>query len=485
MLLSEKYKLLLVYTLSLAFIVINSLLIVRDIYWATLIPLALLALYYFIFRLDIILMLVVLATPLAINLNDKGFGIGVSLPTEPLLVGVLIIYIIKLFHERGVDSKIIKHPVTLAVLFNLTWMLITCITSTLPLVSIKFFAARLWFVIPFYFLGIELFKNYKNIKRFSWLYIIPLTIVIFYTISLHGKYGFEEEPAHWVMTPFYNDHTAYGAILAMFYPLLIVFVVNRKELYSVRFISTLLFLIFTLAIVLSYTRAAWLSLVFAFAVFLIYFFKIKLRTLIVAGVALLVSILLFGQQVLMKLEKNRQDSSDDFAEHVQSISNISSDASNLERLNRWNSAFRMFADKPVFGFGPGTYMFKYAPYQKSEDRTIISTNSGDGGNAHSEYIGPLAESGILGALSFLTIIITVTFTASRLYYNAKTKEIRLLTMGIFLGLVTYFIHGGLNNFLDTDKASVPFWGFIAALVAMDLYHNNTNSKENLEELTAQ
>jgi len=34
--------------------------------------------------------------------------------------------------------------------------------------------------------------------------------------------------------------------------------------------------------------------------------------------------------------------------------------------------------------------------------------------------------------------------------------------------VTYFIHGVLNNYLDTDKASIPFWGFIAVLVAMDL-----------------
>jgi putative inorganic carbon (HCO3(-)) transporter len=29
----------------------------------------------------------------------------------------------------------------------------------------------------------------------------------------------------------------------------------------------------------------------------------------------------------------------------------------------------------------------------------------------------------------------------------------------------------MNNFLDTDKASVPFWGFTAMLVAMDLYHS--------------
>lgn len=50
-------------------------------------------------------------------------------------------------------------------------------------------------------------------------------------------------------------------------------------------------------------------------------------------------------------------------------------------------------------------------------------------------------------------------------------------MGSFLGLFTYFVHGVLNNYLDTDKASAPFWGFIAVLVAVDLYHSRQLSVE--------
>jgi len=34
----------------------------------------------------------------------------------------------------------------------------------------------------------------------------------------------------------------------------------------------------------------------------------------------------------------------------------------------------------------------------------------------------------------------------------------------------------MNNFLDTDKASVPFWGFTAMIVALDLF-----SRENLKK----
>jgi len=180
---------------------------------------------------------------------------------------------------------------------------------------------------------------------------------------------------------------------------------------------------------------------------------------------------MFRFQLIDKLEKNKQDSSTDFVEHVQSISNISSDASNLERINRWSSAMRLFNERPVFGWGPGTYQFVYAPYQRSKEKTIISTNYGDMGNAHSEYIGPLSESGVLGMLTFLAIVIAVAITGFRVFKRARDKEVKLLSLVFTLGLITYYVHGLMNNFLDTDKSSVPFWAFTAIIVALDIYHS--------------
>ena len=56
----------------------------------------------------------------------------------------------------------------------------------------------------------------------------------------------------------------------------------------------------------------------------------------------------------------------------------------------------------------------------------------------------------------------------RLWNEIKNEDKRNLAVSVYLGLMTYFIHGVLNNYLDTDKASAPFWGFIALLVVMDL-----------------
>ena len=179
------------------------------------------------------------------------------------------------------------------------------------------------------------------------------------------------------------------------------------------------------------------------------------------------------------MEKNNQQSSDKLSEHVESISNVSSDASNLERLNRWSSAWRMFQERPIFGWGPGTYMFQYAPFQMSDEQTIISTNSGNMGNAHSEYIGPLAESGLFGMLTFLILVATVFTKGSMLYHRLPQGELKTVVLLTLLGLFTYVAHGLLNNYLDTDKLSVPFWGFIAIIVAIDVYH----TKESLNSET--
>ncbi|HOZ88078.1 MAG TPA: O-antigen ligase family protein, partial [Bacteroidia bacterium] len=160
-----------------------------------------------------------------------------------------------------------------------------------------------------------------------------------------------------------------------------------------------------------------------------------------------------------------------FANNVESVSNISTDASNLERLNRWSCAIRMWEDKPILGWGPGTYMFKYAPYQLSRDLTIISTNFGTNGNAHSEYLGPLSEQGIFGLVIVIALLLYATSLGYRLVYAVEDKETKILVTGLFLGLMTYFVHGFLNNFLDTDKLSLPFWGFLAALVTIDLYYD--------------
>jgi O-antigen ligase len=302
------------------------------------------------------------------------------------------------------------------------WILITTITSELPLVSAKYLLSRIWFVIPAYFVCAKLFKNPNNINKFVWLYIAGLIIVVIYTITNHAMNGFSGNSAHWVMTPFYNDHTAYGAALAIYLVLnaAFIFIPNIKP--QKRILIIISFAILCVAMVLSSCRAAWLSIIAVIGVLTCVLLKIKFRFIITVVIALVALFFTFRHQIIDVMERNEQDSSNNLLEHVQSITNISTDASNLERLNRWSSALRLFEERPFFGWGPGTYQFVYAPYQLSVNKTIITTNYGDGGNAHSEYIGALAEMGVIGSLIVVLLVIVSVYKGLTTYKKAKNKE---------------------------------------------------------------
>ncbi len=475
----------LLYALGILFLGINCMLyITKDFYLLNLLPIALLAVYAAFFALDYLFLFIVFFTPLSVNLEEISGGLGIYLPTEPLLVIVMLVFLFKQINGSVKrDVSFLNHPISIAIYFHIAWIFMTSLTSEMPLVSIKFLTSRLWFIVPCYFFGIWFFrKDFKNFNRFMWAYSIPLAFVLIFTLIKHYLYDFGEEIGHWIMNPFFKDHTSYGAIIAMFYIVIIFMLFNKKYSPITRSFIFFLFVIFSIALFYSYTRAAWLSVVAAGGVYLLFLFKIKFSYLLTAFIVIGGFIAINFTEIQYMLQKNdAEHTTENFGERIESMSNVSSDASNLERLNRWNSALAMFKERPLVGWGPGTYALVYAPFQSPDDLTIISTNFGTGGNAHSEYLGPLAEQGIMGLFSMIWLLIVVFYTASKLYLRLEDPDLKRVVMMVMLSLVTYFTHGVLNNYLDSDKASVPIWSFIAIIVVLDIYSKRLPSKNQLSE----
>ena len=467
---SKKAKIGWLYIIAAIFVAVALYLLVnKNNYLFFAVPVVLGVLLLYIFSLDKVMMLISFSVPLSIVLEELE-QLAVSLPAEPLLAGVLILFIAKLLYEGKYDQNIARHPVSIVIYCMFIWMIVTTITSEMPVVSIKFFVSRLWFIVPSFFFCALVFKKPKNIDGFIWLYMASLCIVVIYTTINHAKYGFDNDSAHWVMSPFYNDHTACGAALAIYLIYAITYALLPGIKTSRRIVILGVVALLSLAMVLSSCRAAWVSLAAALAVLICVLLRIKFRWIFTTVVILTGLFFAFQHQIIDALEHNSQDASGDVVENIQSITNISTDASNLERINRWQSAFRLFAERPVFGWGPGTYQFVYAPYQMSKEKTIISTNAGDKGNAHSEYIGPLSEQGFIGSLLVFILVITVVYTGLKAYRRAKNKKAKVLVLGATLAFFSYFVHGFLNNFLDTDKLAVPVWSCAALIVVIDLYY---------------
>lgn len=416
-------------------------------------------------------MILVFCTPLSINIEEfVDGGVGLFLPTEPILFGMLMLIIFNQLQKNRFERAIIFHPISIIIIIQLLWIIFTSITSELPLVSFKFLLTKLWFFIPIYFYGILFFRaDDKNISKFIWLFVSALAIVVIYTLIVHASYGFDEKTSHWVMFPFFKDHTSYGAILALAFPLLIGLLNSKKQTPLLKSVLIFLLVLFTAGIIMSYTRAAWLSLFGALVVYLLIRFKVKFKYLAFLGFIGVLFMASNWVEIEHYLERNdAEHATDNMDERIESMGNISSDASNLERINRWTCAIDLWQERPIVGWGPGTYAMVYGTFQQSRNLTIISTASGNKGNAHSEYLGPLAEQGLIGMLLMFVLIGFIMYYGITVYYRMPNGEAKVLLLVSILGLVTYFAHGFLNNYLDTDKATVPVWGLTALIVMLDL-----------------
>ena len=453
------------YIVSAIFIGLNAYFLLNGFEYFAFISLIVVFAWFALFAYDQIYYFIIIFTPLSVPLSDfYQLPFDLSIPAEVMMIVLTGILFINFIFGKSFNKVYLQNPISISIIIYLIWMFYTSITSTMPAVSIKFFLAKIWFIVPMYFFSMQIFQKHRNIFKTLWLYIIPLLLVIFYTINHHLSYGlFDKQASHWVMSPFYNDHTSYGAMISMYLPILLGFLLFDKKDLLYKIPVLILLVIFSIALVLSYSRAAWISLALALILGLIIYLRIKFRYLLITGMAIFSIIYIYRFEIIDRLEKNRQDSSAELSEHIRSVTNIATDASNLERLNRWNSAFRMFKEKPVLGWGPGTYMFQYAPFQMARDKTIISTNFGDGGTAHSEYLSALTDSGIPGLISFLLIVFFIIKSGIATYHQTKEKNYKILIWSVLVGLMSYLIHGFLNNFLDTDKASVPFWTFAAII----------------------
>ena len=104
--------------------------------------------------------------------------------------------------------------------------------------------------------------------------------------------------------------------------------------------------------------------------------------------------------------------------------------SGIIRKYVWLGAIKVFINHPIIGTGPETFAFSF-PLYKSTDHNLTSEWNFIYNKAHNEYLNSLANTGLLGILSYLLLI------ATSIILIIKKKNIYLLT-GYFGILITNF-----------------------------------------------
>ncbi len=402
-------------------------------------------------------------------------GSMISLPAEPLILLVAMVLFLEI---AGRPMKTLNTPLHREFLW-LTPLaaafLVTISFSEILLVSVKFSFINLLYILVFFVFLARMFRQNRNLFfQMLLLYSIGLAIVMLWSIYRFWLWEWNPVVISGIFQPFYNDHTIFGAAAAMLTAIWLSTTPKGKNNIS-RLAWLLPGMLFFGAVLLSTSRAAFLSLLIFIVIIVMLALRLRVKYLLLMAGSMAVIMVLFHRQVserLGRIEALSYESQSGLAERTLSAGNISTDVSNVERLNRWVSAWRMFKERPLTGFGPGTYQFTYIPYQEPAlmNRLTVTKHweapKGSGGTAHSEYLLALSEMGILGLAGWLIFIGRLTFISFDL---SRRHPSRMIIAAAFAALSTYFFHALFNNFLNTDKFAFLFWGTGAWLISN--YHS--------------
>lgn len=423
--------------------------------------------------------------PMSIGVGLPGDA-EIQVPTEPMigiLTLLLFLYVVSLRHELKI---LLRHPISILLLAEVVWMIACTVTSELKSVSIKYILIRFCYICTFYFLSAIFFRKEKKPWLLYLLYALGMLLPILNAMLNHGRLGFRQQTSYVMPQPFFSDHTVYGACIAFLIPVILVLIFSGKKFIQgafARFTLVLLLAVLITAGFLSYSRAAWLSLVAALGLYILIRMRYNGYAFLLTLIMLTGFYFVFEENIQRYLEQNNAISNKENIEsQIKSISNINSDVSNKERLNRWKCAIRMGNERPVFGFGPRTYKFFYGNYQQRKDMTYTSTFNGTKGHAHSEYLQYWAETGVLGFALHALIFVVVMFKGIQLVRYVKDSSRRLLATMATLGFTTYFVHGFFNGFLDDDKMASLVFMSMALITVIDIYrHQEVRATESPNE----
>ena len=175
---------------------------------------------------------------------------------------------------------------------------------------------------------------------------------------------------------------------------------------------------------------------------------------------------------------NKTITHDDF-DDLLSATTKGQDVSTMERVYRLVAGGHMVAEKPLTGFGPGTFTTYYKQYTLFGFTTYVSDNKELSG-IHCYYLMMAVEQGILGALLFIALVFVVLLKGEQVYHETELPGRRRVVM---MAILTTVVIDGLllmNDLVETDKVGSFFFLCMALIVNADTWNRREQEQRSQE-----
>jgi tetratricopeptide (TPR) repeat protein len=160
--------------------------------------------------------------------------------------------------------------------------------------------------------------------------------------------------------------------------------------------------------------------------------------------------------------------------------------SNDVRPMIWLGSVRAFAEAPVIGHGPGSFVRVYPAHRPPEyfvrPKSALVTD-----HAHNEFLEIAVEAGALGVAVFLALLVVAISTARKAVRNKGDKAMCVLAIGMTMGWGVLLAQNlvDINLFMPPNESL--FWlmiGWLAAAARREDEEGNVFSLRPIARLTA-
>jgi O-antigen ligase len=431
----------------------------QNIYVITIVPFVVLLFFFVVnkIQLSFLYWVIIFFLPLSTELQITP-SLGLDFPDEPLLLVFTFLFIaIAIATKFRFVKPLAKSTLFLIVFVGFIWSLVTSFFSTNVLISLKYCAAKIWYIIPFLMFTALFISSLQQLKKIGNLFIVSMSFIVAQSIVRHSFYSFGFDGIKYSLSPFFRNHVNYSSMLVCILPLAIFAIFfSKKRMYKLVFFAVSI-LLFT-GLVLSYSRGAWLAaMVGIFMAIIIKYNQLKLA-IIVGFISVAMSTFwLQHNNNYLKFAPNFNTTifHENFTDHLQATVNFT-DVSNAERLYRWVAGSKLIAKYPITGVGPNNFYSNYKSEASYNFKTWVSNNN-DHSTIHNYFLLIAAEQGIFGLILFVLLLVYVLLLCQKMYHqfiDTTYKNISLL-MAIILAIICSV--NFINDLIETDKIGSLFY----------------------------
>ncbi|RYZ53043.1 MAG: hypothetical protein EOP49_08140, partial [Sphingobacteriales bacterium] len=135
--------------------------------------------------------LLLFSIPASVQLFFLNDSLSTSVPDEPMMWAFLLVTIaLLLTRSRTIPAWWWRNPIAVILVLQYLWLIIAVIFSHELVFSLKFLAAKSWFLASFVILPIWIFQTKKDYKKAFLLMLIPLVATMLIINARHALLNF-------------------------------------------------------------------------------------------------------------------------------------------------------------------------------------------------------------------------------------------------------------------------------------------------------